>query len=367
MNASLRPARAISPGRIILNELNARGWGQHDLAAIMGRPEQMISEIIHAKKQITAETAHQLAKAFGTTPDFWLNLEMQYQLNQVANQIQNRDIEKRSLLYRLAPISEMIKRGWIQPGDSIDALEQAYCRFFNVESIDLEPQMAARLRTSADRDPQQRAVIAWVRQAERLAHEQTVPEFNRMSYVGLLDDLLRCARNAEDIKNIPALLLSHGIHFIIIPHLSKTYLDGAAFWINDNPVVAISLRYDRIDTFWFTLLHELAHIFHNHKTVHVDQLFGREAEGLGKEEVAANQQAAEWLIPQAEFKQFIESNSPRFSRKSIQEFSEKNYRHPGIVIGQLMHAGIIKYSSMREYLVKVSPMLEKWMEVPLSM
>jgi hypothetical protein len=97
----------------------------------------------------------------------------------------------------------------------------------------------------------------------------------------------------------------------------------------------------------------------------VDQLFGREAEDSGKEEAIANQQASEWLMPKPEFNEFIDSNSPRFSRKYIEQFSEKINRHPGIVIGQLMHAGIIKYSSMREYLVKVSPMLEEWIEVSL--
>ena len=51
MNETIRPARAVAPGRIILRELEARGWSQQDLAAIMGRPEQMISEIIRAKKQ----------------------------------------------------------------------------------------------------------------------------------------------------------------------------------------------------------------------------------------------------------------------------------------------------------------------------
>lgn len=361
----LRPARAISPGRIILNELEARGWSQQDLAFIMGRPEQMLSEIIHAKKQITAETAHQLAKAFGTTPDFWLNLEMQYQLNQIAKPNQNQEIERRSLLYRLAPISEMLKRDWIRAGDSIAELEQAYCRFFNVQTIDIQPQMAVRLRASADRGPQERAIIAWVRQAERLAFEQTIPTFNGKSIDDLLENLLSCASNVEDIRKIPGLLLSHGIHFVIVPHLSKTYLDGAAFWINDNPVIALTLRYDRIDTFWFTLFHELAHIYHNHKIVHVDQLFGREEVDSGMEEIIANQQAVEWLMPQSEFKNFIDSNSPRFSRKSIEEFSEKINRHPGIVIGQLMYAGIIKYSSMREYLVKVSPMLEGSIEVSL--
>jgi HTH-type transcriptional regulator/antitoxin HigA len=70
--------RAVAPDKF-LRELEARGWSQQDLASIMDRPEQAIREIVRAKKQITVDTARLLAKALGTTPDFWLNLENNYQ------------------------------------------------------------------------------------------------------------------------------------------------------------------------------------------------------------------------------------------------------------------------------------------------
>ena len=53
----------------------------------------------------------------------------------------------------------------------------------------------------------------------------------------------------------------HGIPLVIERHLPRTYLDGAALRLGDGrPVVALTLRYDRIDSFWFCLLHELAHV-----------------------------------------------------------------------------------------------------------
>lgn len=78
MNERREPARLVPPGRIIRRELEARGWRQKDLAQIMGRPEQAISEIVNSKKRITAETARELASAFGTSIDFWINLENHY-------------------------------------------------------------------------------------------------------------------------------------------------------------------------------------------------------------------------------------------------------------------------------------------------
>jgi addiction module HigA family antidote len=74
MNQALVPARVPPPGRILMRELEARGWTQRDLAEIMGRPIQTINEIIQAKKQITPETSLELAEAFGTSAEFWTNL-----------------------------------------------------------------------------------------------------------------------------------------------------------------------------------------------------------------------------------------------------------------------------------------------------
>ena len=73
MSDELHPARLVLPGRILKQELDARDWTQRDLAAILGRPEQAISEIITGTKQITPETSVELGQAFGTSPEFWQN------------------------------------------------------------------------------------------------------------------------------------------------------------------------------------------------------------------------------------------------------------------------------------------------------
>jgi len=62
-------------------------------------------------------------------------------------------------------------------------------------------------------------------------------------------------------------LARHGIVLVIAPHLTNTYLDGAAMRLDDGaPVIGLSVRYDRLDNFWFCLLHELAHVGGTWKT-----------------------------------------------------------------------------------------------------
>ena len=70
-----------TPGEILLEEfLEPLGISQYRLAKAIGRPQSAVSDIIHGRRAITAEMAWLLAQALGTTPEFWLNLEMTYQL-----------------------------------------------------------------------------------------------------------------------------------------------------------------------------------------------------------------------------------------------------------------------------------------------
>jgi HTH-type transcriptional regulator/antitoxin HigA len=146
-----------------------------------------------------------------------------------------------------------------------------------------------------------------------------------------------------------------GIYFVIVPHLSKTYLDGAAFYLAGHPVVALTLRYDRIDSFWFTLMHELGHIVAGHQGSYLDDLSNLAG---NEEELEANQLAANWLIEPLSLQDFIAKHQPHFSRKAIEHFAQTQKRHPGIILGRLHNDQLVPHKNLRALLVKVSPFLE---------
>ena len=79
------PAEVFQPGEYLRDELNARGWTQGDFAKIIGRPLQVVNEIINGKKRITVETAKAIGLALGTGPELWLNLENTYRLHTTAD------------------------------------------------------------------------------------------------------------------------------------------------------------------------------------------------------------------------------------------------------------------------------------------
>jgi HTH-type transcriptional regulator / antitoxin HigA len=85
-----RPFRPVSPGEILRDELEARGWSQKELAEKISRPYQAVNEIIRGRKQITAATALSLSSALGTSAEFWMNLESNYRLDIARRKLRQR-------------------------------------------------------------------------------------------------------------------------------------------------------------------------------------------------------------------------------------------------------------------------------------
>jgi HTH-type transcriptional regulator/antitoxin HigA len=357
MTQQLTPARIITPGRILSRELEARGWTQKDLAEIIGRPEQTISAIINAKKEITPETAIELGAAFDIPAEFWTNLETNYRLHFAKKNHDNEVISRRSRLYAIAPISELIKRQWLPKTQTIEELETAVCNFLGIASPTENTKLIVNFWHNNDLKPEEIGLIAWTKQVEHLSQKQTVANFNRATLEAAIPELLNYTKNPEDISKVPKFLMSLGVHFVIVPHLSQTYLDGATFTMGENPVIALTLRYNRIDALWFTLMHELGHIVAGHKGIFIDDIKNL---ADNSEENEANQFARDWLINSDDLAQFIKACSPRYSQAAIEEFATSQKRHPGIIIGRLQHEQEISYKNHRQYLVKVDRFLSQY-------
>jgi HTH-type transcriptional regulator/antitoxin HigA len=227
----MEAARVVRPGQIIARELDARGWTQKDLAEIMGRPVQAVNEIVGGSKQITPNTAHELAQVFGTSPEFWMNLETNYRLHLAHKGQGGSDIVRRSKVYGIAPVKELIKRGWIKVPDSIDELEKNVCEFLEISLPDEEPkfEVAVSRRQSVERGPVDAAQIAMLKRAKRLAASGTVSPFDRKRFNAAIPRLLECARDLDGAARVPKLLGEMGVHFVIVPPLPQSFLDGVTF------------------------------------------------------------------------------------------------------------------------------------------
>jgi addiction module HigA family antidote len=90
------------PGEILAEEfLSPLGLSQNEVALAMRVPPQRISEIVHGRRAVTADTALRLARYFGTTADFWVNLQARYDL-EVARDESGARIDREVLRFEAA-------------------------------------------------------------------------------------------------------------------------------------------------------------------------------------------------------------------------------------------------------------------------
>jgi HTH-type transcriptional regulator / antitoxin HigA len=357
----LVPAYVSSPGEILEMELVARGWTQQDLADIIAKPVQAVNEIIKGKKEITPETAIKLSEALGTSAELWLGLEADYRLFKTRqNDGANHSVARKGRLYELAPVRELLKRGWVQASKQSNDLEAHVLKFLGLRSLDDTPSLAAvNFRQSVAWSPEEAYVYAWKMRVEQLASQQKVVAYSKKKLEAALPDLLALSQSIGDVTQIPEFLTALGVHFILVPHLPKSYIDGAAFEVRGRPVVALSLRHACIDRFWFTLLHELAHIL-LHEGTYLDVLYDSSETPKDKEK-EANEWASEQLISSSEWKDFLKS-SARYSKVDVIRFAHGIGRHPGIVVGRLHHEKRMGWDKLRQLQPNVKRVLEPFFD-----
>lgn len=350
----VRVAEVFPPGEFIMEELEARGWSQAELADILGHKPNVINDLISGKRTITPETAKALAEAFGSSAQYWMNMESAYQLWKIKTN--NDEIARRARLYDLAPIRELVRRNWIEPSDNISVLEKRVARFFDLNSLD-EPielfKHAARKSTPKMTTAEQ----AWLFRAKHLAASVHSKPFTPEVFKAGLDKLKDLLLSTQETRHVPKILAEAGVRFLVIEHLPHTKIDGVAFWLNEkSPAIALSMRYDRVDWFWYTLAHELGHIEKRHSYLLDSNLIGEGASAVmekSHEEKEADTFASQFLVDQKELQNFMLRVKPLYSRQKIVGFANRLKIHPGLIVGQLQFRKEIPWSSFRPLLDKV--------------
>jgi HTH-type transcriptional regulator/antitoxin HigA len=238
------------PIEAIKFRMDQQGLLQKDMVPYLGS-QSKVSEVLNRKRPLSLTMIRALHEGLGIPAEVLL-------------QEPGQEIPEHRYDPQDYPFTEMVKRCYFAPfsGSLREArlrAEALLVEFFSVfEGATPQPVLCKQ----TDHDPDENALLAWQAQALRLARAEDLPDYDPAA----LDDaalrtLVQQSYFSTGPQNARELLNRRGIHLIILRHLPKTYLDGASFlapW--GRPVVGLTLRYDRLDSFWFTLLHELAHV-----------------------------------------------------------------------------------------------------------
>ncbi len=351
-----------TPGQLIAKLLEERGWTQRVLAVVLGIEETGLFKLVAGKKNLDAKMALKLGEVFGVPAETFLELQKSYDLAQARIvTIPDPGLANRVHLFGELPIADMIKRGWIE-GDGVrdtKTIEKSLTKFFGATSpdeIEILPHAAKKTSVAAPATPAQ---IAWLYRVKEIASDLLVSTFSKARARGAIKKLAELRSAAEEARHAPRILAESGIRYVIVETLPGANIDGVCFWLDSkSPVIGMSIRYDRIDNFWFVLRHELEHLVQHHGqgAAMLDAELEGDRAGSGpsnsEEERIANEAAAEFCVPQKRIDSLIARKAPLFAERDILGFARTLQIHPGLVAGQLQNR-TGRYDLFRNHLAKI--------------
>ena len=354
------------PGVILDKVLKERGISQKDLSDAIGKSTPVINDIIKKRRSISPEIAFMLEAIIEDIPaDEWLSYQSQYDLAMVRKDEiiakRRRSLEEWNRLKTVFNASFLKKKLGLTgtPEENVDKVY--HC--FGVTSVAaLEEKTSDKLAyfkrsTALQVDPVN--MMTWILMVRKESGNQPdlkVP-FSTKQVGELIQKLNAIFYKNENTKvKTEKVLNKYGIKFVIEENLERTPVDGYSFWDGENPTIAVSLRYKRLDNFAFAVMHELGHIVkHIKRSGHSDYIDIITDDAQDPKEVEANEFALQALRADAPLNEFFEQwgRSPFTAKWPIMNTAQKYKISPSIITGQFQHyCG--SYSVCRDLLATVN-------------
>ena len=323
------------PGVVLIIARIARGLSQADLAERLGMREQQIQRYESERyRSISLQNFKRVATA--------LSVELQAIIEdqQATPRLSKLGIPTQPDIPddRLKIIVEHAKRlGWFEI--PAGAAEQRSAVLEYISESHARLGSPGLLRTGLKSlDLKDDALLAvWrarVIQCADTVHAEAQTSFDHLD-ITWLADLVRLSVLPDGPAQALRLARQKGISVVIEPQLTGLRLDGAAFLSGGLPIIGLTLRNDRIDNFWYTLLHELAHVYLHYLAGLAAGFFDEEMDGEKTDEleVEADQFASSTLIPAEAWR----LSPARISRGAgpIEAFANQLGIHPAIVFGRV--------------------------------
>lgn len=346
------------PGDTIQEHIDFIGMSQAELAERMGRPKEKINDIIKGREPITTATAFQLEKVLGIPASFWLNREKTYRKELYELQ-QQEEFEQENHWLSAFPINEMRKLSWLPDTREKHVLVDSLLKFFGIASsqewdyiyVKAKDSVAFRVSLAYTQTPH--AISAWLRKGEIQAKEIEIEEFDKKKFKDALAEIKELAflmpdNFAQQLQNICA---KCGVVLVFTPNLPKAPISGATRWYHGKPLIQLSGRYKTNDHFWFTFLHEAAHIIlHGKKDIFLEDVEGAQTDQ--KKEKEANAFASKYLIDDKDWKEIV-ANLP-LMHGQIEQYAQKLRVPPGVIVGRLQHEEKVSNSFGNDLKIKIN-------------
>jgi len=351
-----QPPVAFHPGETLAEKLAELGMGPKEFALRSCKPEKTVIAVMNGDSSITPEMAVQFERVLQIPAHFWLAAQSTFD-EYVAREKQKVLVTRSAGWLRSFPIGDMIKKGWLPACSSVQEKTEALLSFFSINGheawndyyINQELKVAFRISLRHTKDPY--AISAWLCRGDIQAAELETRDYDEKAFKEALHKVKRImAQHPEDFfQQLQTLCLKAGVKVVHTPCISKAPINGCARWIRSTPLIQMSGRYKRNDTFWFTFFHEAGHILlHGKKDVFLE---GVNSDRDESKESEADDFAVKWTFPHEAERELL--NLSIIREADIHEFAKRFNTHPAIIIGRLHHVKRLKHSFGREFIQTV--------------
>jgi len=348
------PSIVFHPGETLAEKLEEIGMGPKEFAVRTNKPEKTIHAVLNGTSSITPEMAVLFEQVLKIPAHFWLNRQLSYDEWKAREELKVK-LEAANNWAKEFPYTDMVKNGWISAQSTLAHKTSELVAFFNVsnqqawEEIYYNQQLKVAFRISLAHTKEPHALSAWLRKGELQAAELSSPPYNEKQFKEILPDLKKIMANHP--KNFFSLLqeicLQVGVKVVHTPCINKAPISGCTRWVKENPLIQLSGRYKRNDSFWFTFFHEAGHILlHGKKDIFLEDIEYSDKD-LEKEN-EADQFAVKWTLSQEEEDMLMQNSS--FTEDEIIAYAEQFETHPAIIIGRLQRKKVIPYTIGRNFI-----------------
>jgi HTH-type transcriptional regulator / antitoxin HigA len=324
---------AVDPIEFIEFRMEEQGLRQKDLVQILGSRSR-VSEVLGRKRPLTVQMIRSLSTDLGIPADLLIGKKR----DDVRSSATSTDLD-----WTKFPYAEMDRRGWFASVQKRAKSAEDALRAFLAEVMPTRAAQVMYRRRFKGEELDDRAyysTLAWTARVLMRAKTVRLPkgsfEANRIT-VETLRDLARLSWFRDGPKLALEFLANLGIATVVEPRLPNAVLDGAALLSEQRvPVIGLTLRIDRVDNFWFTLLHECAHVWKHLESpdeAFIDRLDGSEGGSIKERE--ANRVARDAFISRATWERSEARKAP--TRENIQQLADSLHIHPAIVVGRLQY------------------------------
>jgi len=349
-----KPDIVFHPATTLNEKLSEMGMSIKEFALRTGKPEQTIIAVLKEDSSLTPDMAVKFENVTQIPAKFWINKQARYN-EYVARKKQEEAIAEAVEWAREFPYPQMAKHNWLPPTRKIEEKTINMLNYFGVashhawERLYVETDLKVAAYTSLKQTHQPHAISAWLRQGELQAKQIATPEFDAKKLKSNIPQMrqLMVEQPGDFFEQLQQLCFDAGVVLLFTPKLPKVPLSGSTRWINNKPLIQLTARYKKNDSFWFTFFHELGHILlHGKKYISLENVDFAAADPIKEEE--AHQFAIKQTFTNQQEKEVLQNET--ITEQNIIDYAEKFNTHPAMIIGRLQHDGYIHYSVGRQFM-----------------